>query len=126
MDPALLLWRRDHERLMTGSCTIVRRTLGAFDPDTGRHAAPTDSQIYTGKCLVRALPADTSVQLAGEDVQTVDMEVRVPHTVDARREDRVTVDTSDDPNLAGRLLLVRRVEHDDWVTHRRLLCEDQQ
>jgi hypothetical protein len=64
------------------------------------------------------------VDLAGEQIALSMYDLKVPHDLDARKDDVFEPTTSRDPNLIGRHLVVREVVYDEWVVTRVLICEE--
>jgi hypothetical protein len=109
---------------LTSSCTI--RGVGAapvFDPEVG-YVDSTGATVYTGSCRVRPLGGG-QVVFAGEG-QTVQRmyEVWLPwDTVGIVVSQFVTIDESNDPDMAGRVLRIVDVQGGTDAVHRKLICE---
>lgn len=116
------------EKLMVDACTIRRRDPDSdvTDPDTGEvtkaYAAP--DPLYAGKCRVQQALAQAQQQDAGEDyLLLLRLEVHLPvaGTTGLQVGDEVTVTASvHDPDLAGRVFLVRDLFHKTHPTSRRV------
>ena len=75
--------RRRSERFMIDNCSITRRAgEGPFNPATLAYdAAPADSNVYEGKCLVQARRSGDELDSGAELVTTVTVDVYLPLTV---------------------------------------------
>jgi hypothetical protein len=109
--------------MLIDSCVIARVT---GDSIVGTTRTPTLTQVYSGVCSARALAASDAD--AGErqlELRTVF--VRLPHdTTTIKVDDRVTLTSTHDGALNGRVLTVRNVRTDSYNTVRVLVCEDVQ
>lgn len=92
---------------MRDACTIRRVTGYTSDGLGGR--TPTYSTIYAGRCRFQQEKAQAQQHDAGEDyILLVRRELQVPVSVTGVLvSDEVTVDSSADPDLTGRVFLVR-------------------
>lgn len=109
------------EALMRDTCTI-RRVIGETT-GPGGVVVPTYSVIYTGKCRVQQPNAQATPQSPGEAyVLMLRLEVHLPMSVTGlQAEDQVTVDSSvHDPDLPGRVFLIRDLAHKSHATARRV------
>ena len=107
---------------MVDTCTVRRRTGTTTDPDTGV-TTPTYSTVYAGKCRFQQRQVSASPAEAGDaQVLMLRMELQLPMSaVGFRVDDEVTADTSvHDPDLPGRVFLVRDLAHKSHATARRL------
>ena len=113
------------ERLMVDSCTIRRVTGTVTDPDTGQ-IAPTYATVYTGKCRVQQRgPSARSVEAGEAHLLMQRLEVHVPVSAEGiRAGDEVTVTVSGDPDLVGRVFVVRELAVKSLATARRLGVEE--
>lgn len=112
------------ERFFVDTCTIRTSVAPAFDPDAG-YSDDTGDTVYSGRCWVRPY-RDRRVVEVGEDVTTLHLyTVRLPwDTTGVEVDQLVTVDTSDDPHMIGRVLRVVDVQGGSATPDRRLVCED--
>jgi len=111
------------ERLMVDTCTIRRATGETTGP--GGVVTPTYTVIYSGKCEVQqsAMGASASPQDAGEAYALMlNLTVKLPMSLTGlRTEDEITIDTSAlDPDLPGRVFLIRDLAHKTHATARRV------
>ncbi len=107
--------------LLVDECTIRRRTGEATGP--GGVVTPTHEVLYQGKCRVQQAAATASSSDVGEDMLLMlRLEVQLPMSVTGLRvEDEVTVDTSaHDPDLPGRVFVVKDLAHKSHATARRV------
>lgn len=106
---------------MVDACTIRRRTGESTDPDTGV-ITPTWASLYVGVCRVQQSLAQADQHDVGEDYQLrLRLTVQLPVTVTGLQvNDEVTVTTSRDADLVGRVFLVRDLFHKTDETSRRV------
>jgi hypothetical protein len=120
--------RRGREKrrlLMTDTVTVTRVTGRVFDPSTGTYTDTTVTQ-YTGIADVKNLQVGAGQAQAGErEITTRSYDVVLPFgtTADIRIDDRVTVNTSDDPNLVGLMLTVTDPQYGGRRTGRHVMAE---
>ena len=106
---------------MADTCTI-RRVAGETTDDFSGVITPSYTVIYTGKCRVKQTVALPETHDAGEDYVTLSrMQLQVPvAAVGAQVGDEATITTSvNDPDLAGKVLLIRGVAQGSEITARR-------
>lgn len=117
------LGRAFAESIMSATCEV--RALGAgttTDPNTGEIITPNGALIYAGKCHVQA-GGGSAAQVEGGEVFTYDFLVSLPAAVSGVSGGQlVTVTSSPDPDLVGRVMEVQRVDRGDFRTARRLQC----
>jgi hypothetical protein len=109
---------------MVDACTIRRRAAGgATDPDTG-YPTQTWTDLYAGKCRVQQAQAQAGREDVGEDrLLLLRLEVQLPMTVTGLQVgDEITIATSQDPDLPGRVFLVHDLAHKTDATARRVQC----
>lgn len=106
---------------MVDSCVIRHRAGESVDPFSGT-ITPTWSDLYAGKCRVQQRPAQSQQHDAGEDYQLqLRLEVQVPMSVvGVEVGDQITITVSQDPDLVGRVMLVRDLAHKTDATARRI------
>jgi hypothetical protein len=109
------------EALMVDACTIRRLTGTVTDKDSGDPVKTWDD-LYAGKCRIQQGLAQAAQQDAGEDyLLQLRLEVQLPVAVVALEvNDEITVTTSQDPDLVGRVFLVRDLFHKTHLTARRV------
>jgi hypothetical protein len=109
---------------MVDTCRITDDVAPVFDPDEG-YTDETGATFYTGPCRVRPAGGPRVVNV-GEDVFSLRMfDVWLPwDTTGVELDHLLTVTTSDDPYLVGRVLRVVDVQGGSDSAHRKLLCED--
>lgn len=117
---ALAQGRQTAEKLMVDACVIRRRTGETTGP--GGVVTATYSTLYTGKCRVQQPNAQAQQQDAGEAyLLMVRLEVQLPMSVTGlQAEDQVTVTDSVDPDLPGRVFVIRDLAHKTHATARRV------
>lgn len=109
------------ERLMADTCTVRRRTGEATGP--GGVVTPTYEVLYTGRCRVQQQVATASTSDVGEDMLLMlRLEVQLPMSLTGlRTEDEINIDTSAaDPDLPGRVFVVKDLAHKTHATARRV------
>lgn len=108
-------------RGMEDTCTVQRRTGESVA--AGGVITPTYTTLYTGACRVRTLAEAGQRDEIGEASRViVRRQVQLPVSVTGLRpDDRVTIVTSLDPELAGKRFAVREVLSGTNVSARR--CE---
>lgn len=109
---------------MVDACTIRRASGGGTtDPDTGY---PTQgyTQLYAGKCRVQQHQATADRQDIGEDsLMLLRLEVQLPMSVTGLEVgDEITMVTSQDPDLPGRVFRIHDLAHKTEATARRVQC----
>lgn len=110
------------ELLMVDACTIRRKT--GETTTAGGVVTPTyGAALYTGKCRVQQAAAQAQQQDPGEAfVLMLRLEVQLPMSVTGlQTEDEVTITASaHDPDLVGRVFLIRDLAHATHKTSRRV------
>lgn len=113
------------EALMVDSCSIRRKT--GESTGAGGVVTPTYSTLYAGKCRVQQSAGQAQQQDPGEAyVLMLRLEVQLPMSVTGLQpEDEVTVTASaHDPDLVGRLFIVRDLAHATHKTARRVQVQE--
>lgn len=117
-------------RTMVGSflvdtCTINEPPDTEFDPDEGTYADTIGDEVYFGRCWVRPTGGQRVVDV-GEGAQSLrTFDVTLPwDTTGITINQLVTVNSSDDPHMIGRVLRVVDVQGGSDTAYRRLVCED--
>lgn len=111
---------------MVDACTIRRRTGETTDPDTGV-ITPTYQQLYAGRCRVQQPTAQATAQDPGQaHVLMLRLEVQLPMSVTGLAvDDEVLITASaHDPDLPGRVFLVRDLAHKTHATARRVQVQE--
>lgn len=109
------------EQLMVDACTIRRRT--GETTGAGGYVTPTWDDLYSGKCRIQQATAQAQQQDPGEAyVLMLRLEVQLPMSVTGLEpEDEVTITASaHDPDLVGRVFLIRDLAHASHKTARRV------
>lgn len=108
---------------MRDACTIRRVVSETTDPDTGV-ITPTWSTVYAGACRVQQHQATADRQDVGEDnLLLLRLEVQLPMTVTGLEVgDQVTMTSSIDPDLPGRVFRIHDLAHKTDATSRRVQC----
>jgi hypothetical protein len=118
---AVLRARQLAEQLMVDTCNITRRT--GETTGTGGVITPTTTTLYTGKCRVQFKPMQGNGADVGEAyLLLVRREVQLPMSVTGLLEgDLITITASAlDPDLVGKVYVVRDVEAKTHLTSRRV------
>jgi hypothetical protein len=115
--------------LLTDMCSVVRRTLEDFDAGTGTYAPDTVVFVYSGPCRVDSLSGAARVRVGEEAVIQSGYWVFLPtDATDVMSEDIVIVSASEDGNMVGRELTVKKnmgnFSPNTANAMRALLCED--
>lgn len=113
--------------LMTDTCVIYRLDYDHATPGAGGRDTYARTDLYTGRCRVR--PASESrvggsPRRAGDsDLSQSSYEVFVPLTVtELQANDLLTVTSSQDPRLVGRVYKMTGQIAGSQITARRMLC----
>lgn len=121
--------RARHALLMTDACTITRVVPGSrvWDATTQQYTE-TDQTVYSGPCRIKIW--------RGQDEQAAEAEVNVQRyyldlpltgtAPDVRRYDKVTITSSLNPALVGRVLVLTNAEAETTDTALRITCEYEQ
>lgn len=112
---------------LTSTCTITRPSgESVWDETTGTYTDPAPIDVYSGPCRIRPAATQGRTAEAGEATALLSaFRVQLPFVVTGVDVGhRVTVDSSPDPALTGRTMVVRFVpDMGDHITARRLICE---
>jgi hypothetical protein len=120
-ESATLRGRAFEEIAMQDACTITRET--GETTGSGGVITPTTATQYTGKCRVQFKPMEGSGTDVGEAyLLLVRREVQLPMSATGLREgDRITITASAlDPDLVGKVYVIRDVEAKTHLTARRV------
>lgn len=107
---------------MVDACTIRRRT-GTTTDDDGNVVPTYGPDLYSGKCRIQQPNAQATQADVGEDhLLLLRIEVQLPMSVTGIEVgDEITVTASaHDPDLVGRVFLVRDLAHKTHATSRRV------
>lgn len=107
---------------MVDECVIRRVTGELTDPATGE-VTPAYTVIYTGKCRVQGSLAQAGQITAGQDyLLMLRLEVHLPMAVTGLQAgDAITITSAThDPDLPGRVFLIRDLAHKTHATARRV------
>lgn len=106
---------------MVDACTI-RRNSGSVLDDFSGTTTETWSSVYAGKCRVQQGIAQAAEGETGEDyLLHLRLVVQLPMaTTGLKVGDEVTISASQDPDLVGRVFLVRDLFHKTDATARRV------
>lgn len=113
--------------LMLDTCTIRQDTDDnvddVLDPVTLELTDAGDATVvYTGVCSVRT--QGEREEIAADDRAMGEYIISIPHDAAVPREsDRVTIDTSQDPSLVGRVFAIRKVVSKTLLVSRKLMCD---
>lgn len=118
------------DRGMPDLCTISRVGSGAgtTDPNTGVWTPPASITVHgpLGPCRAQATNQAEQTVVVGDQLVTLHayMVALPASAAEVLVDDVVHIDTSDDPHLQDRDLIVRSVHHDTFLPRRLLLCDD--
>ncbi|MGW5556856.1 DUF6093 family protein [Micromonospora sp. NPDC003944] len=121
LEAVLARGRAAAERLMVDEC-VIRRVTGEASDDDGNVVNSYES-LYSGKCRIQQHVGQAAQADVGEDFQLMlRLEVQLPMSVAGLEVgDEVTVTASvHDPDLPGRVFLVRDLAHKSHATARRV------
>jgi hypothetical protein len=109
---------------LTDQCVIREPSTRQFDTAVGEYATVPGTVVYDGPCrYIDDDRADPTPQ-AGETEVTMRRGVLVvPWTVEAAKDQTVTVASSADPQLDGAEFRITEVETDSWLITRHLAVE---
>jgi Family of unknown function (DUF6093) len=115
------------EALMIDAVVVKHRTGESTDPDTGV-VTPTFSTIYTGKAKIQhggTRPAGTK-ELGQASIQVTHAQLHLPMSATGvQADDTATVTASTlDPELVGKVFVIRAASHKTYLTARRYDMED--
>lgn len=114
---------------MVDTCTITRANVTGVNMQTGEQTMTTTT-VYTGPCRVQQrVPGGARSTTAGAaELLMLRLEVQLPVSADTdglKAGDKVTITAAaSDPDLTGRVLLVRELAHKSEATARRLGVEE--
>jgi hypothetical protein len=114
------------DRFLVDTCTITDDVAEEFDPDSGTYPDPGDgAEVYSGRCRVAPAGGDRVVD-AGDGPRSLrTFNVTIPwDATGVEINHLVTIGTSADPHLEGRIMRVVDVQGGSDNPHRRLVCED--
>lgn len=113
------------DRFLVDTGTIRSPAAPAFDEDLGYDTAGTGDAVYAGRCRLRP-SGGARVVIAGDAPITLRLyDLTLPHTATGVEVDQLaTMDTSDDPSLAGRVYRVVDVQGGSDGAYRRVVVED--
>ncbi|WP_210887967.1 DUF6093 family protein [Micromonospora sp. C41] len=121
LDALLARGRAAAEALMVDACEVRRRTGEGSDDDG--NVVVTYEDVYEGRCRVQQRSTQAAQEDVGEDFQLMlRLEVHLPMSVvglEAGDEVKVTASVHD-PDLVGRVFLVRDLAHKSHATARRV------
>lgn len=121
----LSFFRAQWATRFTDECVVKERTAFVLNNTTGKNE-PVYASRYTGGCLVR--PASKADAVYGEQLDVVfDHLVFLPFDADPLSVNfLVDITSATDARLTGKQFIIRGIPLDTYVTHRILLCEDNQ
>jgi hypothetical protein len=111
---------------MVDACTITRLATSTTDPETGR-VVQTRSTVYSGQCRISINSKNARPQDIGEDTLFIfRVQLQIPIiAVGVLPDDQATITSSVyDPELVGKVFVVRELAHGTHVTARRLMVEE--
>ncbi len=115
------------KQLFESTCVVrAKDGVEVMDPNTGVVLHPAGTLRYSGACRVRPAGRDANVSTAGGgEVMAFDYVVSLPFSVaNVAERDEVTVQSSPDSALVGKVIEVQKVDRGESITARRLYCED--
>jgi hypothetical protein len=121
--PYLQSFRFRQRRLFDSTVTVVRQS-GLQDGPSGTVDMQT-VPVYQGAAQVLKPEAVQRPEVIGaKPVEVSSFQATIPHDVDVRKRDLLTVDGSYDPTLVGRTFRVVEVRRSEWLVNRKLTLED--
>jgi len=110
VESVLARGRVAHERLMTDTVTIDRKTQGAFNAATGEYGI-TWTTVYTGPADIKPerMPREVEAGQTATAVGRYDVKLPFATAVAVKVEDRLTASAAADTRLVGRPLWVTAV-----------------
>lgn len=119
--------RRFHEKaVLKDRCTIERHGEPVFNPATGTYQPKTKTVATNLPCYITPFTGARTLDEAfgGEIVVTRNYNLKLPWDApEIRREDYVTITSSQDPGLVGRVFRVDQVDAETYQMSRRAICE---
>jgi hypothetical protein len=121
--------------LLADTCSVVRRSGGTWNDTTGTYGPGTDTALYAGPCRVDSISGAMGgagrIRIGEEAVIQSGYWVFLPPEVIAPKpEDVVIVTASEDGNMVGRELIVKKNDANfspnTANAMRALLCDDVQ
>jgi hypothetical protein len=124
--PALLRGRRAAQQIMQDACTITRLATSATDPETAQ-VVQTRTTVYSGQCRISINSKNARPQNIGEDTLFIfRVQLQLPISAIGVIPDDVATITASvyDPELVGKVFVVRELAHGTHITSRRLMVEE--
>lgn len=111
---------------LTDTCTIREPgPLPEFDPATGYPEPELGDEVYDGECRLRPAGGDRVVFVGDGQVTLRLFDLTIPWDATGLEVNHlVTMNTSDDPMLEGRVYRVVDVQGGTNTAYRRLVVED--
>ena len=124
LDTAIARFRAREQELMRSECTVERAADGEYDPETMTWSNTPDS-VYEGTCQVRPAGLVGGDQNQGDNETRV-LEYTIKFIADTAVEvgDVVTVTSSKDAGMVGRVFRITDVPADEWQINRKCSAEE--
>ena len=124
--PYLKMFRDKQSAWLFDSTVTIVRPDGYVDGD-GRTVQASTTVVYTGEGQVLKPEAVHRQETIGAEPTAISTyQATVPHHVDVRAKDLLTVNTSADTALEGRTFRVVEVRRTEWLVNRRMTLEETQ
>lgn len=119
---------RAKEKRSWRSRGILTRPSGTstFDTATGTETSDPSTQIYSGKCQIRAAKwVGRDAQAGQEEVRISTLRCKLPADTPVEIDDELEITETDyDADLVGRTFRVSDVLRDDWQVARVVMIEE--
>lgn len=124
----LVTARARAESLMTSTCTIRGASSGQeTDEDSGEVTDTPGAVVYSGPCRIRPMTSRGAgtTDAGGSELFAYDFVLDLPFSATGiKARQRVTIDTSPDPDTVGLAIEVQRPYPGDQVIRRKILCTE--
>ena len=124
--PYLKMFRDKQSAWLFDSTVTIVRPSGYEDGD-GRTVDTSTTAVYSGPGQVIKPEAVHRQETIGAEPTAISTyQATVPHDVDVRAKDLLTVAASEDVALEGRTFRVVEVRRTEWLVNRRMTLEETQ
>ena len=124
--PYLKMFRDKQSAWLFDSTVTIVRPSG-YEDGAGRTVDTSTTAVYSGPGQVIKPEAVHRQETIGAEPTAISTyQATVPHDVDVRAKDLLTVDASVDVALEGRTFRVVEVRRTEWLVNRRMTLEETQ
>lgn len=124
LDSAIARFRAREQQLMRSECTVERATAGSYDPETMTWSN-TPETVYQGICQVRPGGLQGGDENQGDDeTRSLTYTIKVIADTPVQTGDVVTVTSSKDAGMVGRVFRITDVPADEWQINRKCSAEE--